>query len=73
MICYVTNKICYNTKNFISNEIENILIELLISKTKAITVGVMYKPGQCVKRRTTYTRGSEYKLISEWFSIRGTK
>ena len=44
VICYVTNKICYNNKNCISNEIENIFIELLIPKTKPITVGIIYKP-----------------------------
>ena len=44
VICYVTNKICYNTKNCISNEIENIFVELLIPKTKPITVGIVYKP-----------------------------
>ena len=44
VICYVTNKICYNTKSFISNEIENIFIELLIPKTKPITVGIAHKP-----------------------------
>ena len=43
-ICYVTNKICYNTKNCISNEKENIFITLLIPKTKSITVGIVYKP-----------------------------
>ena len=43
-ICYATNKICYNTKNCISNEIENIFVELLIPKTKPITVGIVYKP-----------------------------
>ena len=40
----VTNKICYNTKNFVSNEIENIFVELLIAKAKPITVGIVYKP-----------------------------
>ena len=44
VICYATNKICYNNKNCISNEIENIFIELLIPKTKPITVGIIYKP-----------------------------
>ena len=43
VICYVTNKICCNTKNCISNEIENIFIELPIPKTKPITVGIVYK------------------------------
>ena len=45
VICYATNKVCYNTKNCISNEIENIFVELLIPKTKPITVGIIvYKP-----------------------------
>ena len=43
VICYVTNKICYNTKNCISNDIENIFIVLLIPKTKPITVGIAYR------------------------------
>ena len=40
VVCYVSNKICFNAKNCISNEIENIFIELLIPKTKLITVGI---------------------------------
>ena len=43
-ICCVTNKICYNTKNCIANEIENVFVELLIPKTKPITAGIVYKP-----------------------------
>ena len=77
MVCYVTNKIFYNTKNCILNEIENIFIELLIPKTIPITVGIIYKTSrsnkvsintvrqfkldQYVKRRMAYTRGSEYR------------
>ena len=30
VICWFTNKICYNTENCFSNEIENIFVELLI-------------------------------------------
>ena len=44
VICYVTNKICYNSKNCISNEIENIFDELLIPKTKPVTDGIAFKP-----------------------------
>ena len=44
VICYVTNKICYNNKTCISNKIENIFIELLIPKTKLITVEIIYIP-----------------------------
>ena len=78
VICYVANEICYNTKNCISNKIENIFIELLIPKTKPITVGIVYKPPdlnkvsrntvrhfkltQYVKRRVAYTRGLNINL-----------
>ena len=41
VICYVTNRIFYNTKNCISNKIENIFVELLILE---ITVEIVYKP-----------------------------
>ena len=44
VICYVTKRIFYNTKNCISNEIENIFVELLIPKTRPITAGIVYKP-----------------------------
>ena len=44
VIFYVTNKIWYNNKNCISNEIENNFIKLLIPKTKPITVGIICKP-----------------------------
>ena len=44
VVCYISSRICYNAKNCISNEIENIFIELLIPKTKPISVGIIYKP-----------------------------
>ena len=43
-MCCVSNKICLNAKNCISNEIETIFIELLMLKTKPITVGIIHKP-----------------------------
>ena len=43
VICYVNNKICYNTENCISNETENIFLELLIPETRPITVGIVYE------------------------------
>ena len=43
VICYVNNKICYNTKNCISNETENIFLELLIPETRPVTVGIVYE------------------------------
>ena len=44
MVCYVSTKICFNAKNCILNKIDNIFTELLIPKTKPITVGIIYKP-----------------------------
>ena len=38
---YVSKKILFNAKNGISKKIENIFIELLISKTKPITVEII--------------------------------
>ena len=35
---------CFNLKTCLSNNIENIFIDLLFPKTKPITVGVIYKP-----------------------------
>ena len=42
--CYIRNNICFNLKTCISNNIENIFIDLLFPKTKPITIGVIYKP-----------------------------
>ena len=41
-VCYVL--IRFVTNWIISNKIENIFIELLIPKTKPITVGIVYRP-----------------------------
>ena len=42
--CYIRNNICFNRKNCTSDNIENIFIDLLFPKTKAISVGIIYKP-----------------------------
>ena len=42
--CYIRSNICFNLKTCLSNNIENIFIDLLFPKTKPITVGVIYKP-----------------------------
>ena len=42
--CYIRINICFNLKTCLSNNIENIFIDLLFPKTKPITVGVIYKP-----------------------------
>ena len=38
VICYVTNKICYNTKNCISNETENIFMNFLFQKQNQLNL-----------------------------------
>ena len=74
IVCYISNKIRFNVKNGISNEIKTIFIELLIPKTKPITAGIICKPldqlrslerlsdslNTHFKRRMAYTRGIEY-------------
>ena len=42
--CYIRSYICFNLKTCLSNNIENIFIDLLFPKTKPITVSVIYKP-----------------------------
>ena len=42
--CYIRINICFNLKTCLSNNIENIFIDLLFPKTKPISVGVIYKP-----------------------------
>ena len=44
VVCYIRNNICFNRKNCISDNIENIFIDLLFPKTKPISVGIIYKP-----------------------------
>ena len=41
---YIRNIICFNRKNCLSDNIENIFIDLLFPKTKPISVGIIYKP-----------------------------
>ena len=42
--CYIRNNICFNRKACISDNKENIFIDLLFLKTKPISVGIIYKP-----------------------------
>ena len=41
---YIRKNICFNRKTCISDNIENIFIDLLFPKTKPISVGIIYKP-----------------------------
>ena len=41
---YIRNNICFNRKACISDNIENIFIDLLFPKIKPISVGIIHKP-----------------------------
>ena len=42
--CYVRNNICFNIKKCLSSCIGNIFLDLMFSKTKPISTGIIYKP-----------------------------
>ena len=42
--CYIWSDIGYLQKCFFPREIENIFVEILLSKTKPLIVGIIYKP-----------------------------
>ena len=42
--CYIKNDICFSTKNILSKKIEVIFVDLLLPKTKPISVGIVYRP-----------------------------
>ena len=41
---YIKNGICFITKNVLSKKIEVIFVDLLLPKTKPISVGIVYRP-----------------------------
>ena len=42
--CYVRNDLGYIEKDFFPEEIESIFFQILLSKTKPTTVGIIYRP-----------------------------
>ena len=42
--CYIRSDICFNSQNYLSDEIENISSDLLLPKTKPISIAIVYKP-----------------------------
>ena len=61
--CYVRNDLSYIEKNFFPEEIENIFFEILLLKTKPITVGIIYRPPN--KNNLLQT---EWKVCQTWYS-----
>ena len=41
---YIRSDICFNSQNYLSDEIENISFDLLPAKTKPISIATVYKP-----------------------------
>ena len=42
--CYIRSDICFNSQNYLSDEIENTSFDLLRPKTKPISIAIVYKP-----------------------------
>ena len=42
--CYIKNNITHNRQSSISQNIENIVLNILLLKSKPITVGIVYRP-----------------------------
>ena len=42
--CYIESSISFNYHGNLSENFENILIEILLSKSKPITLGIIYRP-----------------------------
>ena len=42
--CYIRSNICYSRRTCLSDNLENIFIDLLFPKAKPIYVGILYKP-----------------------------
>ena len=42
--CYIKNNIAHNRKSSISENIENIVLDILLPKSKPIAVGIIYRP-----------------------------
>ena len=42
--CYIKKDLCFNTRPLNCKEIENIIFDILLPKSKPITIGVFYRP-----------------------------
>ena len=54
--CYVRNDISFNVRSDFSDEIENIVFDMLLPKTKPILVGILYSPpdqSKCLDKLST--------------------
>ena len=42
--CYIRKDLCFNTRTLYCKEIENLVFDILLPKSKPITIGVFYRP-----------------------------
>ena len=42
--CYIKHGICFSTKNILSKKLEVIFVDLVLPKTKPVSVGIVYRP-----------------------------
>ena len=42
--CYIRKDLCFSTRNLHCKEIENLVFDILLPKSKPITIGVFYRP-----------------------------
>ena len=63
--CYIKNDICFSTKNVLSKKIA--FVDLLLPKTKPISVGIVYRPPKDTIFFTIICRNSKFfRHITEW-------
>ena len=41
--CYIRSEICFNSQSYLSDKIENISFDLLLPKTKPVSIAIVYK------------------------------
>ena len=69
---YIRSSICYTRKTCLSNNLENIFIDLLFPKTKPISIDIFYKPpSQTRFLEQVITKFESLELNNELY-IRGT-
>ena len=42
--CYIRSNVCFNSQNYLPDKIENISFDLLLPKTKSISIVIVYTP-----------------------------
>ena len=50
VICYISSNICIDVKTPPNTNIENIVFDILLPKTKAFTVSIIYRPPKQIKK-----------------------